>query len=155
MATRFNEPQPLPLDVLLASIPSLPRPILARLTARMIDHLDELDELDGDPDAEQTGDEGEPDFSPPPPGYGPGCSIGDPDHGPEELGEDDRIGPDERPIADPQAYREQLGRIRADRCWSRRTRWGRREFHLYQEPTVPTKRNILRRKRGMSRSPRA
>ncbi len=31
------------LDLLLASVPSLPRPILARLTARMIERLDELD----------------------------------------------------------------------------------------------------------------
>ena len=39
----------LPLDALLASIPSLPRPLLARLTARLIEHMDELD---GDPDLE-------------------------------------------------------------------------------------------------------
>lgn len=32
------------LDLLLASVPSLPRPILARLTARMIERLDELDD---------------------------------------------------------------------------------------------------------------
>lgn len=39
----------LPLDAMLAAIPSLPRPILARLTARMIDRMDEID---GDPDYE-------------------------------------------------------------------------------------------------------
>jgi len=33
-----------PLDVLLASVPSLPRAILARLTARMIDRLDYPDD---------------------------------------------------------------------------------------------------------------
>lgn len=43
----------LPLDAMLSTIPSLPRPILARLTARMIDRMDELD---GDPDLED-GDE--------------------------------------------------------------------------------------------------
>lgn len=43
----------LPLDVMLSAIPSLPRPILARLTARMIDRMDELD---GDSDLED-GDE--------------------------------------------------------------------------------------------------
>lgn len=47
----------LPLSVLLAAIPSLPRPILERLTQRLIDHLDEID---GDPDLED-GDPGEPD----------------------------------------------------------------------------------------------
>ena len=47
MATRAYEAAP--LNVLLATIPSLPRPILARLTARMIDRLDEID---GDPDLE-------------------------------------------------------------------------------------------------------
>ena len=37
------------LPTLLSVIPSLPRPVLARLTARMIERLDELD---GDPDLE-------------------------------------------------------------------------------------------------------
>jgi len=77
MATRAHEPQP--LDVLLSTIPSLPRPVLARLTTRLIEHLDEID---GDPDFEQTRDEGEPDFN----RYrrhrknqgGPGCQISDP-----------------------------------------------------------------------------
>lgn len=39
----------IPLDVLLASVPSLPRALLSRLTARMIDRMDELD---GDTDLE-------------------------------------------------------------------------------------------------------
>lgn len=39
------------LPILLATIPSLPRPILSRLVARMID---QLDELDGDPDLEDS-----------------------------------------------------------------------------------------------------
>ena len=39
----------LPLRAMLATIPSLPRPILARLVARMIERLDEQD---GDPDLE-------------------------------------------------------------------------------------------------------
>lgn len=54
----FPAPNPMPiemvpLDVMLSAIPSLPRPILARLTAKMIDRMDELD---GDPDLED-GDE--------------------------------------------------------------------------------------------------
>jgi hypothetical protein len=47
MASRAYEPAS--LDVLLSSIPSFPRPVLSRLTARLIDRLDELD---GDPDLE-------------------------------------------------------------------------------------------------------
>jgi hypothetical protein len=43
MASRAPAYDATPLDVLLASVPSLPRPILARLTARMIERLDELD----------------------------------------------------------------------------------------------------------------
>ena len=42
-----------PLDALLAAIPSLPRPILARLTSRMIERMDELD---GDSDNEPEED---------------------------------------------------------------------------------------------------
>jgi hypothetical protein len=41
------------LPAMLAAIPSLPRPILARLTARLIEYLDEID---GDPDLEDEGD---------------------------------------------------------------------------------------------------
>lgn len=57
-------PPPLPLDMLLSAIPSLPRAALDRLTARMIDRLDEMD---GDLDLELNGDEldgtgGEDDF---------------------------------------------------------------------------------------------
>lgn len=50
MATRL---EPMPLDSFLAVLPSLPRPLLARLTARLIDRLDELD---GDPDLEDGND---------------------------------------------------------------------------------------------------
>ena len=44
MATRAPAYEATSLDVLLASVPSLPRAILARLTARMIELLDELDD---------------------------------------------------------------------------------------------------------------
>lgn len=52
MASRaidFGRASALPLDMLLAAIPSLPRPLLARLVSRAIDHMDEQD---GDPDLE-------------------------------------------------------------------------------------------------------
>lgn len=45
--------RPISTEQMLAAIPSLPRPMLARL----VDHLiDRLDELDGDPDLEDNGD---------------------------------------------------------------------------------------------------
>ena len=41
------------IPAMLAVIPSLPRPLLARLTAHLIDRMDEID---GDPDLEDGGD---------------------------------------------------------------------------------------------------
>ena len=74
------------LPILLATLPSLPRPILARLTARMIDRMDELD---GDDDLEV--DDAEDAFT----DHavcgsilrGPGCPIADPDIGVDDGGE--------------------------------------------------------------------
>ncbi|HEX8388249.1 MAG TPA: hypothetical protein VF636_04465 [Sphingomonas sp.] len=57
MAARFHQPAPLPLDALLATIPSLPRPVLSRLVARMIDHIDGLDP---DPEEEDDDPAGDP-----------------------------------------------------------------------------------------------
>lgn len=76
-----------PLDLLLASVPSLPRAILARLTARM---LERLDELDGDPDLEDDDpagaddDLGEADPCRPEPGFSARFPIHatDQSHGP-------------------------------------------------------------------------
>jgi hypothetical protein len=49
MASRAFEPQP--LDILLSAIPGLPRPLLDRLVARMIEHLDAIDgDADHEPD---------------------------------------------------------------------------------------------------------
>ncbi|MBI0477493.1 hypothetical protein D9601_19340 [Sphingomonas sp. MA1305] len=45
--------RPISAEQMLAAIPSLPRPTLARLVNHMIDRLDELD---GDPDDEDNGD---------------------------------------------------------------------------------------------------
>jgi hypothetical protein len=80
-----------PLEALLSSLPSLPRPILARITARMIERLDEMD---GDPDLEANdddcgSDEGEPDFRRRRRHRrnerGPGCAISDPDYSVDDL----------------------------------------------------------------------
>jgi hypothetical protein len=84
------------------------------------------------------------------------------DYGAEEMGTNDGIGPDVRKIADPQAYREHAARLRRERTYiakRRDLRWyGQRivqERRLLCEPTVPSRRNILRRKREIPRSPRA
>ena len=90
-------PHPVTISAVLASIPSLPRPILSRLTLRMIERLDELD---GDSDIEANGDEldginSEDEFR----SHNctgellmPGCPISDPDHAVDDDGEDDRDG---------------------------------------------------------------
>ena len=66
----------LPLDLILDTIPSLPRPLLARMVAKMIDRLDSMD---GDADIEGQHDEDDlttafflVDRD------GPGCPISDP-----------------------------------------------------------------------------
>jgi hypothetical protein len=43
-----------PLPMLLAALPGLPRPVLSRLTAAMVD---QLDRIDGDPDLEDSWDQ--------------------------------------------------------------------------------------------------
>ncbi len=53
MASRAPAYDATPLDMLLASVPSLPRALLSRLTARMINRMDELD---GDPNLEPDED---------------------------------------------------------------------------------------------------
>lgn len=74
LIVRYGRPEALPLDVLLSSIPSLPRRA-----------IDRLDELDGDVDVEANGDEldgslGEDDFHAQPwtVWTGPGCPVSDP-----------------------------------------------------------------------------
>lgn len=72
MASRAPAYDATPLDVLLASVPSLPRAILARLTARMIERLDELDgdpEMEDDDPAGADDDLGEADPARPEPGF--------------------------------------------------------------------------------------
>ena len=69
---RRPRPSMASLAVALAVIPTLPRPLLDRLTARMIERLDELA---GDTDVEPNGDEldgtlGEDEFK------RPGCNTG-------------------------------------------------------------------------------
>ena len=92
MASRAATPA-VPLDLFLSTLPSFSRPVLARLTARLIDHLDELDgDADLEEDNEDCGhDEAEPDFRKRRRHRrnfaGPGCMISDADYGGEEAGE--------------------------------------------------------------------
>lgn len=59
-APDFGRASALPFSAVLASIPSFPRPVIERLVARMIDHLDEQDsasaDLEDDDPAEDTHD---------------------------------------------------------------------------------------------------
>lgn len=83
------------LKAALSVIPTLPRAVLARLVARAIERLDEID---GDPDLEPNGDEedgsaAEDDFMYQG-GHGPGCDIADPggcDHDGREPDHDHEI----------------------------------------------------------------
>lgn len=88
---RYGAAQVLPLDLLLSTLPSLPRAALNRLVERAIDRMDELD---GDTDIEANGDEldgqdTEDEFLDRG-GWSPGCPIADPDMGVDDEGEDDR-----------------------------------------------------------------
>ena len=122
------------LAPLLRMVPGLSRPLLARLTERMIDRLDELD---GDPDVETNGDEldgtgGEDDFC----SHNlswlgfPGCPVADPG------GEDDvDHAAEERDMIDRDAKTEHRRRIQRTRCQpvTRECHWsGRRQIIRYE-----------------------
>jgi hypothetical protein len=52
-APDYGRASALPLSAVLGAIPSYPRPVIERLVARLIDHLDERD---GDADREPDND---------------------------------------------------------------------------------------------------
>lgn len=131
--------------------------------------LSVLDLIDGDPDLEPDGDEqdgsmAEDDFRQPvpDPADGPGCPISDPDL--EHDGREPHAY-NEDVSSDLEGYRFHVRRIRASRCvprieqyrdWYSRQIVRRKVGHrLVREPTVPTKRQLLTRKRGMPKRPRA
>ena len=127
MATRY---QPQPLDALLAVLPSMPRPILTRLTARLIERLDELD---GDEDLEDDD-----------PAGGSADDVGELD-----TADDEDDGNQLRAM-----YRNRI-RSRAcvtlayrDRTTGRETPYG---WRLKREPSVPSRRVLLK---GRRRKPR-
>lgn len=88
MATQHHDlgrASALPLSAMLEALPSLPRPILSRLVARAIEHMDEMD---GDCDQEEDDPTGQCDEDGINTGnpafamhgrsyYGPGCLIAD------------------------------------------------------------------------------
>jgi hypothetical protein len=59
-APDFGRASALPLSAVLGAIPSYPRPVIERLVARLIDHLDEQDapfaDIEEDDAAECNGD---------------------------------------------------------------------------------------------------
>lgn len=91
----------LPLSAVLASIPSYPRPVVERLIASMIDHLDDED---GDPDLEDATNAEDEGTTPAARqwcaagGY-PGCPVSDPGGG--DVGDEGEIEtwghPDDHP----------------------------------------------------------
>lgn len=123
---------------LLGTIATLDRAVLEEWIEAAIARLDALD---GDPDLEDDDPAGDP------------LDAGEVD-GIDELGDT---------FSDPAYYREQRARIRGERCFPIERRWrehGRVRveiagYELMQEPRVPSRRQLLRRRRGMPRSPRA
>lgn len=163
---------PLPLSLIAQAIPKLTRHDLEALAERLIDHLDEQEP---DPDIELNGDEldgslAEDDFSPQNAGGlpGPGCPLSDPDMAVDDQGCDD-INDDREEehaageFSDPVARAEHRDRVRRQACFARRRRyrvWGGQErveivgYEFFREPNIPTRRQLLRRKRGVPRRPR-
>lgn len=175
--TSVGDKRPLTLPPVLAYIvgaPVAPREAVEQLIERAIEVLDHMD---GDPDAEDATDlEDDFSLSEQALGYGDGagCPISDP--GGDFANEDDFGGHRQSPIPpgpgcensdpamyDPKAYAEHKRRIQASRCVQhiRRYRdWQSGEIvqevdchELVHPPTVPTKRQMLTRKRGVPRRP--
>jgi len=155
MASQPNTggPSGLPLSLIAQAIPRLSRHDLEALTERLIDHLDAFD---GDPDFEEIDAEDSFVLSGHATGCGstgPGCEICDPDEAVDDKGCDDINGD----FSDPVTRAEQRERIRRTRCYLRRSAYRGLPsgYRLYDEPAVPTKRQLLKRKRGVPRRPRA
>jgi hypothetical protein len=67
-APNFGRASALPLSAVLGAIPSYPRPVIERLVARLIEHLDEQDgdcdlELESDDEPENDAEAEEPEWS--------------------------------------------------------------------------------------------
>lgn len=79
---------------------------------------------------------------------GPGCPVSDPDLGVDDQGEGD-APPDERVLAPA------LDRIRQTRCVPEYRLARITGYSLKHWPTVPSGKQMLKRKRGMPKTPRA
>ncbi|MGR4893324.1 hypothetical protein ACIPPQ_20050 [Sphingopyxis sp. LARHCG72] len=142
-----------------------------------------LDVIDGDPDIEDATD-AEDDFHLTKQAIGytkgvPGCPVADTDYGIEDQPQDEESdltpdwGIDQREhipdaivtASDREASRPHRDRIRRTRCVPKYVRWydwsARQErrtidrYALLLPPTSPTRRQLLKRKRGVPRRPRA
>ena len=90
----------MPLNVALAVVPNLPRPLLARLVARAIDRLDEIDgDHDLEPEVTEQDDEPELDDEPEEDDPG-GGNVEDEGERPEAEG-DGQYGDDQREMRWP------------------------------------------------------
>lgn len=147
----------------------------ATLEAFITAAIDLLDLADGDPDIEPNGDEldgslDEDDFHTQDVqalGF-PGCPLADaaedddPAGDPLDQGEIDVLDGMADTFSDRTYYREQRDRIRGERCFPIERRWrdcGRVHvevagYELMREPRVPSRRQLLGRRRGMPRQVR-
>lgn len=162
-----------PLMRLLGSFDRLKVEAFAEISIALLDLIDgDCDIEDADADREPNGDEldgsmGEDDFCAHDVPWclqGPGCPLGDPDQAVDDKGCDD-INDDREPedytealaFSDPLAHAEQTKRIQQTRCYRVRSPFvgGGIEHRLLVEPEMPTKRQLLKRKRGVPKCPRA
>ncbi len=134
--------------------------------------IDLMDLADGDADIEANGDEldgtaGEDDFYPHSNWRGePGCPISDPDKGVDDEPHGDREWePYGHEFSEPEVRVMQRTRIRKTRChpqYRQYRGWSDGamktevvKYHLRAFPSVPSRRQLLTRKRGMPKRPRA
>ena len=153
-----------PVLAFILGVPVAPREAVERTIQAAIEALDLMD---GDADIEANGDEldgslGEDDFHRQSPDPGAGCPVSDPD-----LEHDGRepLDYEEGAFADTQAYRFHVQRLRLTRCLPKVVRepdWYSRQFiqrqvghRLVREPVTPKRRQVMMRKRGVPKRPRA
>lgn len=138
-------PAGLPLSLIAQAIPRLTRNDLEALTERLIEHLDDQDgDQDLEPDDEDSAVDDEP------------CDEADQDREPEDYLDE---------FADPVLRIQHRRRIQQTRCYANRRRLRDRGsgaerievtgYELFYKPTVPSRRQLLKRKRGVPRRPRS
>lgn len=126
---------------------------------------DDVMRYPGCPVSDPGGQYDEDDYTGPvPKGEGAGCGISDPDYAVDDVACDVVEADYGDEYSDPEARALHRSRIRRTRCyreyrryrdWSGQVRSEVAGHHLYYLPSVPTKRQLLKRKRGVPRRPRA